>query len=342
MFHPHIRFKAIRRSLFPSLFPLALGLCATLAHAAGFDLIQVPASKDGPALYGGVWTPCKAPSEKIALGQTVIDGTHDCPLAGTELPLIVMSHGYGGSFLNQHDTAEKLADAGFVVAEVNHSDDNYQIRGGPNDSIIALATRPMDVSRLIDYMLEKWPAHAKLDADRIGFYGFSRGGYTGLVLAGADPDFERLGPPPGSPCVADPEGKACALIRQRFKQLLAAPVVHDDRIDAAVIADPFAPLFTAEGLKDVSIPIQLWSSEQGGDGVAPEAVAAIAHNLPDPPDFHKVPNSVHFGFLPPCSPARLKTAPEICTDPPGFDRSAFHADFNEKVLAFFKEQLDAQ
>ncbi len=329
------RFSSLRRHL----FPIALGLCASLAHAAGFDLIQVPADKDGPALYGAVWTPCDAPTEKIAVDRTVIDATRDCPLAGAQLPLIVMSHGYGGSFLNQHDTAEKLADAGFVVAEVNHSNDNYRIRGGPDDTILAFATRPMDVSRLLDYMLDKWPGHAKLDADRIGFYGFSRGGYTGLVLAGADPDFERLGPPPSSPCVTAPEGPACQQLHQRFKELLAAPVVHDDRIDAAVIADPFAPIFTAEGLKDVTIPIQLWSSAFGGDGVTPESVAAVAHNLPDPPDFHTVPNASHFGFLLPCSSALLKAKPEICSDPPGFDRVAFHADFNAQVLAFFKEQL---
>jgi len=31
--------------------------------------------------------------------------------------------------------------------------------------------------------------------------------------------------------------------------------------------------------------------------------------------------------------------PEICTDADGFDRVAFHADFNARVLAFFRQHL---
>ncbi len=32
-------------------------------------------------------------------------------------------------------------------------------------------------------------------------------------------------------------------------------------------------------------------------------------------------------------------APEVCTDPPGFDRAAFHKAFDAEVVAFFKTQL---
>jgi len=34
-----------------------------------------------------------------------------------------------------------------------------------------------------------------------------------------------------------------------------------------------------------------------------------------------------------------KSAPDICADDPGFDRAAFHRDFNAQVLAFFRRQL---
>jgi predicted dienelactone hydrolase len=33
---------------------------------------------------------------------------------------------------------------------------------------------------------------------------------------------------------------------------------------------------------------------------------------------------------------------EICDDPPGFDRTAFHRDFNAAIVAFFRKQLDAR
>ncbi|MGJ7499687.1 alpha/beta hydrolase family protein [Variovorax sp. ZT5P49] len=325
----------ILRFLFLAVFCLS----ATLAQAAGLSTIEIPATPEGPAMRGAVWTPCASPAGEITLGMYAITGVRDCSIAGAQLPLIVLSHGYGGSFLGHHDTARALADAGFVVAAISHSGDNYQIRGGPNDRVSALATRTTDIKRLIDYMLQQWPAHASLAADRVGFYGFSRGGYTGLVLAGAQPDFERLPPLPSSPCVSAPESPACGLMRQRFRELLASPLVHDTRIKAAVIADPLSMVFTAEGLKNVAIPIQLWASAYGGDGVTPENVAAVRRNLPTAPDWRVAENAAHFGFLAPCSPAQLEAKSEICRDAPGFDRVAFHAAFNAEVLAFFRQHL---
>ena len=35
-------------------------------------------------------------------------------------------------------------------------------------------------------MLGSWSGSAKIDLGRVGFFGFSRGGYTGLVAIGAN------------------------------------------------------------------------------------------------------------------------------------------------------------
>lgn len=318
-------------------------LTAAIAQAAGFETFEIPAGAEGPALRAAVWTPCATPAGELQLGPYVLRGVRNCPVAAdaktATLPLVVLSHGYGGSFLGHHDTAEALADAGFAVAAINHSGDNYQVRGGPNDSIAALATRTTDIRRLIDHMLRQWPAHALLDDQRIGFYGFSRGGYTGLVLIGARPDFERLPPLPSSPCASAPQSPACAGMRQRFRELLATPLVHDTRIKAAVIADPLSTVFDAEGLKNVATPIQLWASAYGGDGVTLENVAAIRRSLPTAPDWRLADRAGHFGFLAPCSPALLASSPGICRDSPGFDRTAFHAAFNAEIVAFFQRHL---
>src|SRR5207253_7988876 len=110
----------------------------------------------------------------------------------------------------------------------------------------------------------------------------------------------------------------------------------DERIKAAVIVDPLSA-FDAAGLHAVSVPVQLWASEFGGDGVTPAAVEAVRRDLPMPPEWHWVPGSSHFAFIAPCPPAMAQAMPEICSDPAGFDRAAFHADFNAKVLAFFRE-----
>ena len=311
----------------------ALSLSASLAQAAGFRLIEVPADANGPALRGAVWTPCAAPAEKFAQPPLVLDGTQDCPVAGNGLPLVVISHGKGGSSLEHHDTAAKLADAGFVVAAINHPGHNFQDMSGLG-GLAVYATRPADMRRLVDYMLGAWPSQVALDAGRVGLFGFSAGGYTGLVAIGARPDFRLW----ADRCAPDSTMPACQAIRRNEQPPMPPMPPRDERIKAAVIVDPLSA-FDAVGLRPIAVPVQLWASAFGGDGVTPEAVEAVHQGLPSPPEWHAVLNSAHFAFIAPCTPAMAQAIPDICRDPPGFDRAAFHADFNTKVLVFFQQYL---
>lgn len=320
------------RWLFRSLLPAALCCAATLAHAAGFAFIEVPADKDGPALRGAVWSPCSTPPGRIDLAPLVLQGTRDCPVAGQGLPLVVVSHGAGGSALGHHDTAATLADAGYVVAAISHPGDNFQDLSRQG-YLSAFATRPVDMKRLTDYMLGAWPQRAQLDAGKVGFFGFSRGGYTGLVAIGAVPDWtsrQDLCPPESS-------RPLCGEIRRKE---LPAPPARDARIRAAVIVDPLS-VFDAKGLGQVGIPVQLWASALGGDGVTPQSVETVRQGLPSAPDWHVAANAGHFAFLAPCPPALMEAMPAICRDAAGFDRVAFHQIFNAQVLAFFQRHIVA-
>jgi predicted dienelactone hydrolase len=54
--------------------------------------------------------------------QTVVpNGT----IAGTGLPLVLISHSTAGSEASHYDTALALADEGFVAAALTHTGDNY-------------------------------------------------------------------------------------------------------------------------------------------------------------------------------------------------------------------------
>lgn len=309
---------------------LFLLLCAATAQAAGFAFIEVPADRDGPALRGAVWTPCALPAQQISLDTLRIAGVQGCPIAGKDLPLVVVSHGSGGSFLGHHDTAEALADGGFVVAAISHPGDNFRDLSRQGH-LSAFATRPVDMRRLVDYMLGRWPGHAQIDAGRVGFFGFSRGGYTALVAAGAVPDFTSRPElcPAGSPV------PLCAEIRRHE---LPPPPAADARIKAAVVVDPLN-LFGRHGLERVAVPIQLWASERGGDGVTPASVEELRRDLPVAPEWHPTQNTAHFAFLAPCTPEMSRALPELCVDAPGFDRAAFHQAFDAEVLAFFRRHL---
>src|ERR1700736_5269075 len=212
----------------------ALIMAATPALAAGFQQVTVP-HPQGPPIGAGIWYPSAAPASPQRLGlfqQTVATGG---AVAGRGLPLVVISHGTGGSFEGHYDAALALAEAGFVVAAVTHTGDNYrdQSQFGP------LQSRPRHIKALIDFMLAAWPQHDVLEPSRIGMFGFSAGGFTALVGIGGVPNMSKVGPF----CAAHPDDWGCRMRKERDVKISASPSgasywVHDPRIAAAVIAAP--------------------------------------------------------------------------------------------------------
>jgi predicted dienelactone hydrolase len=245
----------------------------------------------------------------------------------------VISHGRGGNLIGHHDTAEALADAGFIVAALNHPGDTVDDLSRSAD-ISVYFERPLDIKRLIDFMFGASPAASVIDPGRVGFFGFSRGGYTGLVALGANIDWATA----AEYC----RGSTFQTCRQVLnKEYPREPLTHDSRIKAAVIADPLAVAFSAASLAPVKVPVQLWASELGGDGVALSDVEAAERHLPEPHEFHVVRNAGHFAFLTPCPQALAAIRPELCTDPAGFDRTAFHKELNAAVVSFLHDRLAA-
>ena len=302
------------------------------ARAAGIQLLDAD-----PNLAGAIWYPCAAEPQRVPLGNLTrqfidsVQGVKDCPVTGTKLPLVIVSHGRGGWFGGHDDVVDALVDAGFVVAAISHPGDNGSDRS-QSDSLSILASRPADIIRLLDFMLRDWKDRAVIDPAKIGFFGFSAGAYTGLVLAGGDPDFSRIAPY----CPESKKSRDCEQFRSG--DIPSSPP-HEPRIRAAVLADTaHNNLFTPDGLAGIQIPLQIWRSERGGGGVDAKNSARTADSLPGKPDIRVMPAG-HFGFLPPCSPQFAANLPRFCSDPPGFDRTAFHRDFDASLVGFFREHL---
>ena len=329
---------SIRSLLLPPVAALALLACAApaLAANAGFTVVQVP-DPQGPPIMVGVWYPTDAPATPMDLGigaQTVARGA---PLAGDYLPLVVMSHGNGGFFGGHADTAQALAEAGFVVAALTHTGDNYADQSRATD----MPNRPRQVSVLIDYMLSAAPMKAAIDPQRVGAFGFSSGGFTVLVAAGGEPDLTTLAPH----CKAHPDFFDCKLAAGHPlpTDLSKAVWAHDARIKAVVSAAPaLGYSFSKAGLSKVTVPLQLWRAAD--DQILPDPFYAstVRANLPQAPDYQVVPKAGHFDFLTPCNDQGRATAAAICGSAPGFDRAAFHQDFDTKVVGFFKAHLAAK
>jgi predicted dienelactone hydrolase len=309
---------------------IVLACWTSAANAAGIQLFN-----QGPALSGAIWYPCAGQPKHLELGNLAVavdyglQGFKDCPVTGAKLPLVVFSHGTNGWFGANHDTAAALADAGFVVAAINHVGDSAKDNARSGELSLFLS-RPADMIRLIDFVLSNWKDKAVVDPARIGLFGFSAGGYTSLELIGVVPDYARV----ARGCTNS--SKFCEQVRSETR---IPPT--DTRVRAAVIADPPSGLFTKENLAAIKIPVQFWRAELSTAtvDVDPQGTARIARSLPGKPDIHNVPAG-HFVFLAPCSPELTAAVPRICTDvPAGFDRAAFHREFNASVIGFFREHL---
>jgi predicted dienelactone hydrolase len=318
---------------------VAIGMLLLLgwgsAGAAGFQWATAP-DPDGAPLQVAIWYPSAAEpmpfpnpafDMDVAVNGAVIPGKH---------PLIVMSHGTGGMALNSFDTAMALAEAGFVVAAVIHTGDNYQDRS-TSFTRQEFVDRPRHISRVIDFMLGSWPGRSAIDPGRIGVFGHSAGGATALLIAGGVADLSRE----AAFCQTVPDDWGCQHARQRgtlSEAGVSGPIrAADDRVKAIVIAAPaIAITFQPDGLGSVKVPVQLWVGER--DDIVTDA-SLVRTLLPTPPDYHLVANGGHFAYLTPCNDLLAHSAPEICANPPGFDRVAFLSEFQRAVIAFYTASL---
>jgi predicted dienelactone hydrolase len=249
--------------------------------------------------------------------------------------LVAISHGQGGTRLGHHDTATALADTGFLVVSFTHPGDSFGDDSSASDVGI-FESRPADVTRVITHMLERWENRQVIDAQSVGAFGFSRGGYTVLALVGAAPNraasAERF--------CGTWRSMLIPICRKLRDDAVALKVRVDPRVRSVVAVDPLN-LFGMASFKSVKVPVQLWASEFGGDGVVLAHTQLIQRWLPSPSEYHVARGAGHFAFLAPCSDEMQKQARRLCDDPSGFDRAKWHSSMNRAVAAFFTKTLGA-
>ncbi len=164
------------------------------------------------ALTVAVWYPtASSPHRHVYGGTTAGNVALDAePFpGGGPYPLLVFSHGYGGSGLGAAYFTEALAARGWIVAAPDHRDRDSAVRirtgqrrdfdrkgflrrageiarSGPDDRDAYLYR--LDEMRLVLDRMTESPAFGKLiDRERIAVGGHSLGGFTALGLCGTIP-----------------------------------------------------------------------------------------------------------------------------------------------------------
>jgi predicted dienelactone hydrolase len=304
------------------------------AHAIGMQQVLAP-DPGHPPIVVTLFYPSTGKPRLTLMGVSLSWLAPDAPITDGVHPLVVISHGTGGGTISHIDTALALADAGYVVAVPLHNGDNYQDTSEVGTDAW-FVDRARQIVRTDDFVFGSWKDRAHIDPKRVGMFGFSAGGTTALVVIGGTPDFSRV----DALCRTHPEF-VCGLRKPGTTRVPAPDAwTHDPRIGAAVVVAPgYGFTFEPAGLASVHVPVQLWEGSDDTSLPLPTNALAVQRLLPQAPEFHLVAGADHFSFLTPCGVAKIALPTMLCVDPHGFDRVAFHRQFNATLVAFFDRTL---
>jgi predicted dienelactone hydrolase len=143
-----------------------------MTHPVGLRLVRVDESIPTLMFY-----PTLADERLEQLGPFPIHVARDAPARDGRFPLVVISHGSGGTPATHRELARYLASRGFVVAVPEHPG-NHRGDNSLADTAELLARRPRDVLAVADGCRGAF----SLD-ERFSIVGHSMGAYTGLVAA---------------------------------------------------------------------------------------------------------------------------------------------------------------
>jgi predicted dienelactone hydrolase len=313
------------------------------------------------ALHTMIWYPAAgdAREEPQWIGPPIVPfisagsaARNAAPAAGPRRPLIILSHGNGGTASQLAWLGTALAAHGFVVVAVNHPGNNaledYTVEG-----FSLRWLRAVDLSAVIDAVLDDKTFGSQIDPARIGAAGHSLGGYTVIAVAGGitnpaqleafcrSPAADASCKPP--PPAAEMRQKSLSRLssdpdyRQRYSK--AANSYRDERVRAIFAMAPGpGPIFTPESLGKISIPVSIVAGS--ADEIVPPTSAAEAFAKAIPrATLNLIQHAGHYVFLGTCTMVGRVVLQVPCGDPDGTDRDAVHAETIRLVLDFFTDNL---
>ncbi len=316
-------------------FAAAIPATAVEEIGVGFRRVAVEDPVTGRPMDVGAFHPSPQPTRGQSFGPYDVAATLGAPIAPGRHAIVVISHGDGGGPFSHHDLATALARRGDVVIVVSHPGGDHRDQSGLGGTGLIFG-RPAQVSAALDAVAKDEALADHVDPTRIGFLGFSAGGTTGLLLAGARPDFARA----EAACASRPRVpgpcEAGGRIRDDRPGLAARP---DPRIGAFALLAPASVIFPAEEIRRIMRPVAIWLG--GRDTVLPpeENGLSTARALPERVRVRVEPAAGHFTFLAPCSARMAASLPALCRDDEGVDRAAFHARIAAEIGDFFADAL---
>lgn len=334
---------------------------AAQAGSIGFKEIELPDPAGRRPLHVSMWYPTDDLGSPVIVGQNSafvgLSVVRTTEIEAGPHPLVLLSHGFGGSWRNLSWLAGELVQHGYVVAAPDHPGTTFFDRR-PQEAA-RLWERPRDLSRVLDALTEDTKLLGAIDARRIVAIGHSLGGWTVLELAGGRFDARRLTPD----CDKTTDRVKCKL----FAELGIGPDIgnaselgqdlSDPRLDAVVSLDlGLATGFTPESLAAIRLPVLVIAASEDFDKeTATKAEVAATrtdsaliskHLPPSMSTYDEIPGALHFSFLQICRPGAVELIEEetpgdgiVCRDAEGYSRSAIHQQVAGAIIAFLTRTL---
>ena len=250
----------------------------------------------------------------------------DAPFLDTRRrPVILFSHGFGGTAQMMGWFTTNLARAGFVVVAVDHPGNNGRDKMTAPGAVM-FWDRPEDLRVALAAVRADPILAPHLDMRRVGVAGFSAGGFTALAAAGVrvDPDlfiaFCKAHPDDG---VCKPQKEFPITIDEAFKALqtpeLQAELAHarDDHTipevrAAFAIAPAIVQAFEPASLANLKTPVAIILGD--ADPVAPPHTnGGVAARAIPGAELKVLPSVGHYDFLGVCTQAAMEAVP-LCND----------------------------
>jgi predicted dienelactone hydrolase len=252
-------------------------------------------------------------SQNIKVGPYSINASQDSDISKGKFPLVVISHGGGGSHLLYRIVALYLAENGYIVAMPEHHGNNRNDNSLEGQDI-NLTLRTRHIHLVIDTIISEPELMMHVDSQHIFMIGHSMGGCTALAVAGTVPWSKN---------------------RKKIE------VTFDERIKALVLFAPATAWFMhPDSFENVNIPIFVFSAEH--DTLTPQWQSDLIRQKVKNAALvtaRTVQNAGHLSFLAPF-PENMKNKNfPPSQDPVGFDREAFHEALKVEVLKFFSKQI---
>lgn len=270
-----------------------------------------------------------------------------------KMPLVLLSHGTGGSAAGLGWLGEALAANGYIVAAINHHGNTGAEPNPVLQGTIVWWDRPQDLSVAIDKLLADPRFGPRIDASRIGVAGFSIGGYTALAAVGArlsliqwqkfcgdTPDACKL--PPEVSDKFSPED-AERMVTQNPRVLAALSHMGDSyadsRIKAAFVMAPVVKAaMTDDSLKTIRVPVHIVVGDKDDQAMPANNAEPIASLIPGA-ELQIFPGVTHYTFLPTCNERGNNYVKDLCVSPFGVDRDAVHQQVIDAAQSFFSQSL---